>query len=81
MRGGSFCRSNQVTVLREEAGGVPIGCEDDDGRFDVSAIGIDGISSLVIICFDRCHGGFRWEIRVISTQHPLEELRHKFVRP
>lgn len=57
VRGSSFCGSDYVAILGEEARGVPISREDDSGSFDLSTVGVHGISSVVIIRFDRCHGG------------------------
>lgn len=81
VRGSSFCGSDDIAILWEQAGSIPIGREDDDRRFDVSSVGIDGIPSAVVIRFDRCHGGVCLQIYIFSIQHPLEELCHEFVRP
>lgn len=79
VQGSGFCRDDYVTILREETGGVPIGREDNGRRFDLSTVSVDGIFS--VTCFDPRHGSVCLQIRISSTQHPLEELRHEFVRP
>ena len=81
MRGGSFCGSDHVAILWEEAGRVAIGREDDGGCLNLSTVGGDSISVVVVIRFGRCHGGICLQIYISLAQHPLKELRHEFVGP